>query len=102
MMTFRPVLRWHRPLLMLAAVMALLVLVCVTGLLVDDRRLLGVSVWLKPLKFGISFAVYAMTLAWMLTLVTRGRRIAEAAGTAVAVAGAAEVGIIAFQAARGT
>ncbi|WP_327001827.1 hypothetical protein OHA72_42875 [Dactylosporangium sp. NBC_01737] len=101
MMTFRPVLRWHRPLLMLAAVMALLVLVCVTGLLVDDRRLLGVSVWLKPLKFGISFAVYAMTLAWMLTLVTRGRRIAEAAGTAVAVAGAAEVGIIAFQAARG-
>ncbi|MEV4516664.1 hypothetical protein AB0K00_47900 [Dactylosporangium sp. NPDC049525] len=101
MMTFRPVLRWHRPLLVLAAVMVLLVLVSLAGLLVDDRRLLGVSVWLKPLKFGISFTVYALTLAWMLSLVTRGRRIADAAGTAVAVAGLAEVGIIVFQAARG-
>jgi hypothetical protein len=101
MMNLRPALRWHRPLLALAAVMALLVLVSLVGLLVDDRRLLGVSVWLKPLKFGISFAAYALALAWMLSLVTRGRRIAGAAGTTVAVAGLAEVGIIVFQAARG-
>jgi uncharacterized membrane protein len=37
----------------------------------------------------------------MLSLVTRWRRIADGAGTVVAVTGAAEVGIIAVQAARG-
>ncbi len=100
-MNLRTAVRWHRPLLALAAVMLLLVLVSLAGLVLDDRRLLGVPVWLKPLKFGMSFAVYAVTLAWMLTLVTRARRTAHAAGTAVAVAGLAEVGLIVFQAARG-
>ena len=34
--------------------------------IVDDRTLLGAPLWLKPLKFAISFVAYAGTLAWML------------------------------------
>jgi hypothetical protein len=46
-------------------------------------------------------AVYAVTLAWMISLLERGRRTAWWAGTVVAVTGVAEVGLIALQAARG-
>ncbi|MEQ1737400.1 MAG: hypothetical protein ABL886_13470, partial [Rhodoglobus sp.] len=43
---------WHRPLLWLAAAMAALAVASVVGLVVDDRTLLGVNVWEKPLKFA--------------------------------------------------
>ncbi len=43
-------------------------------MLVDDRQLLGESVWLKPAKFGLAFALYGVTLAWVLRLPHRGRR----------------------------
>ena len=33
---------------------------------VDDRVLVGAPLWFKPLKFAISVALYAGTLAWML------------------------------------
>lgn len=93
--------RWHPPLMVFAAVMAGLALVATVGLFVDDREILGDPVWLKPLKFAISFVLYAVTLAWMISLTTRGRRIASWAGTAIALSGAVEVGLIVFQAARG-
>jgi hypothetical protein len=67
----------------------------------DDRQLLGVSVWLKPWKFAVSIAVYALTVAWMLTLVQRGARLARASGTLAAVALGVEIAIITAQAARG-
>lgn len=37
---------------------------------VDDRTLLGANVWLKPLKFEVSLAVFAVTLAWFMPLVS--------------------------------
>ena len=39
--------------------------------------LTGVPIWLKPLKFSISFVLYATTLAWMLSLLSRRSRVAE-------------------------
>jgi hypothetical protein len=33
--------------------------------LVDDRTLNGANVWLKPLKFEVSLALYLATLAWL-------------------------------------
>ncbi|WP_336085595.1 hypothetical protein [Nocardia sp. SSK8] len=93
---------WHRPLLVNSAVMTALVLVSVVGMIVDDRMLLGESVWLKPAKFGLAFAVYGLTLAWILRLPHRGRRATWWLGTVIAVTGIADVGFIALQAARGT
>ena len=39
---------------------------CLIAMQVDDRLLLGESVWLKPTKFAISIAVYCITIALLL------------------------------------
>ncbi len=40
---------------------------CLVGLLIDDRTLLGVSVWLKPLKFSLSISIYFITTGYLIT-----------------------------------
>ncbi|MFD0363016.1 hypothetical protein ACFQZZ_16350 [Nocardia sp. GCM10030253] len=97
-----PAGRLHRPLLWMVAAMAALVVVSVGGMVVDDRMMLGESVWLKPLKFGFAFLLYGFTLAWLLSLPHRGSRATWWLGTVFAVTGFADVGFIAVQAARGT
>ncbi|MEV0200005.1 hypothetical protein [Nonomuraea sp. NPDC050691] len=93
---------WHRPLLLCAALMFVLTLVCGVGLVIDGRTLLGEPVWVKPLKFGFAFALYAGTLAWLLSKLTKGKRLGWWVGTVFAAAATAEVGAITTQAARGT
>ena len=95
------ILLWHRPLVLLVAAMVLLVPVALVGLVVDDRVLVGAPIWLKPLKFALSLALYGLTLAWMLSLLRRGRRWGARMGTVVAVAGAIEMVIIVGQVLRG-
>lgn len=91
----------HKPLMVLAAAMTGLVAFSLVGLVVDDRTVLDVAVWLKPLKFGLSFGIYAVTMAWLIPQLTKARKVAWWAGTVMAVFGLLEVGLIAFQAARG-
>ena len=50
---------WHRPLLVFGAAMTVLALLCLAGILIDPRQILGVSAWEKPLKFAVSTAVEA-------------------------------------------
>ena len=45
---------------------ALMVFCLVVGLF-DDRTLNGISVWSKPVKFGLSIGVYFLTLTWFAT-----------------------------------
>ncbi|MGH8877648.1 MAG: hypothetical protein ACRD0P_09950 [Stackebrandtia sp.] len=97
-----PVREWHRPLMVNAALMTAVVVVSLVGLAVDDRQLMDESVWIKPLKFGFAFGLYAATLAWLLTLLTRARRIGWWIGTVFAVAGVFDVAAVATAAARGT
>src|SRR5690606_28177102 len=42
--------------------------ICLIGLAIDDRTLMGVSVWIKPLKFTISIAIYILTIGFLLTI----------------------------------
>lgn len=98
---FPQVRELHRPLVWFSASMALLAVVAFGGLIFDDRILLGVPIWTKPFKFAVSFIAYCMTLAWMLTLLPRGRRVAWWAGTVVAVTGLGETALITTQAIRG-
>ncbi|TYB53463.1 hypothetical protein FXF51_49325 [Nonomuraea sp. PA05] len=93
---------WHGPLGWCAAAMAVLATVSALGLVIDERTLLGQSVWLKPFKFAISFGLYAGTLAWMISQAGRWRRTLWWLGT-VTVAGflVPEISAITFQAARG-
>ncbi|MDX3687718.1 hypothetical protein OG939_29815 [Streptomyces sp. NBC_01685] len=92
---------WHRPLVLFAASMAVMAVVAAVGILVDDRVLAGAPIWAKPFKFALSFVVYALGLAWLLTLLTRGRRLGRWAGTVVALACAGEMVIITGQVIRG-
>ncbi|MDP9869326.1 MULTISPECIES: hypothetical protein [Streptosporangium] len=93
---------WHRPLVVCALLMLGLVSAAGVGLVVDGRTLLDESVWVKPLKFGFAFALYAATLAWLLTKLSKGRRLGWWVGTVFALAAITEVGAITIQAARGT
>ncbi|TMR26652.1 hypothetical protein ETD85_41800 [Nonomuraea zeae] len=92
----------HRPLMIMVAAMSALVLVAGFGLLADGRELMHQSIWAKPLKFGVSFVIYAATLAWLLPKLRRARRTMWTLGTAFAVTGLIDVGFIVVQAARGT
>ncbi|SNS23421.1 hypothetical protein SAMN05216276_100675 [Streptosporangium subroseum] len=94
-------LRWHRPLLFLSAAMAALTLVFLILVFVDDRTLDGLPIWIKPMKFAISFALYSFTWAWLLSLRHRAGRTSWWMGTALVVAAFAEVALITFQAAKG-
>jgi hypothetical protein len=53
-----------------AWIMLVFFAVCSLLPLVDERLLIGVSVWEKPAKFFLSVAVQFFTVAWALSLVT--------------------------------
>jgi hypothetical protein len=100
-----PAVRWHRPLLWLAAAMAVLALAATVGLLVDPRTVTGAPLWAKPLKFALSVGIYAVTLAWLIGLLpagnTRRRRLAWWAGTVATIFLLVEMMIIVGVAAAG-
>ncbi|MCS5716584.1 hypothetical protein N1027_00360 [Herbiconiux sp. CPCC 205763] len=97
----RSVFAWHRPLMTVAALMALSALVCLVGLLVDQREVTGVDAWLKPLKFSLSILVYSVTWAWLIAHLPRWRRAAHITGTVIAVALVVEQAAIVGAAAAG-
>ncbi|MEV5832567.1 hypothetical protein [Nocardia sp. NPDC052112] len=95
-------LHWHRPLMLLAIVMALLVLFSIGGLIVDDRILTGLPIWAKAVKFALSVLIYAVTWAWLIAQLTRWWLISWWAGTVAAVGLGVELAVIVTQIVRGT
>jgi len=100
-MRLRPVLGWHRPLIVFAVANAVLIPVALAGLVVDDRVLVGAPIWLKPLKFAVSFVLFGTTFAWMISLLGRRRRLGNGLGNVVVVTGVIEMVIIVGQVVRG-
>ncbi|MEU4399609.1 hypothetical protein [Micromonospora orduensis] len=92
---------WNRPLMVLVGAMAVLTVVATAGVLVDPRVLTGVPIWLKPLKFAVSFVLYGATLAWMLSLLPRRSRVAEGAVTVIVGVAVVEMTVIVAQVVRG-
>jgi hypothetical protein len=92
---------WHRPSTVFAGVMAVLAVVSIGGLIFDDRMLTGVPIWQKPFKFAISMTIYALTWAWMTSLLPKGKRLAGHLATALAMLLAIEYVIIVLQVVRG-
>ena len=84
-------------LLMLVALPA-----CIAGLWLDPRLIAGAPAWLKPAKFAISIAIYALTLAWIFGHLPAWPRMRRNVGWITAVVLVLEVGIIDMQAWRGT
>lgn len=94
--------RWHRPLVVVGLACGLVALASLAAVPFDDRTIMGESVWIKAFKFGFSFFAYCLSLAWLLSHMTRLRRTGWVFGTLFALISAAEVGVIAAAAAAGT
>jgi hypothetical protein len=94
--------RLHRPLAVTAVAMAGLAAVAATGIVVDDRVLLGVPIWLKPFKFAISLVVYTGTLAYLIgSLRGKPARHAGWLGNVIVAASFIEMAVIVGQVVRG-
>ncbi|MCX7273372.1 MAG: hypothetical protein NTV19_09375 [Burkholderiales bacterium] len=94
----------QRTLTLFAAAMLLAMLPALVALGLDDRLLRGVSVWVKPLKFMSSVALFALSTAWFVGLLPQARRGSRAVRTVVGIIvgfGTVEVAYIALQAALG-
>ena len=94
--------RRDRLLLLLGALHFALLLVMGMASLVDDRTVMGVNAWVKPMKFAASIGLYLWTVAWLLGELPGPRWGRAAVRWATAVAMAAEMALIGMQAARGT
>lgn len=93
-------MRWHRPLLVTAALMVPFAAVALAGLALDDRTLLDAPIWLKPLKFAVSIALYAGTWAWLVPMLPPSPRVRRAAGS-IAVVLVLEMVLMTGQVVRG-
>jgi len=89
--------RLHRPLVVLAGAMTVMLIASALGLLFDDRTLLNAPLWAKPFKFAVSVGMYALTLAWLLSLVRRGKRAGWWMGTLFAVGIGADMAMLVWQ-----
>jgi hypothetical protein len=85
-----------------AALMAIVLAGAGVGLAVDSRLITGAPAWLKPAKFAVSIAIYAVTLAWIFTLIPAWTRTRRLVGWTTAITLVLEMVIIAAQAGRGT
>jgi len=96
--------RWlaatHRPLARITIASTALFVASLLLALVDHRLVTGAPVWLKPAKFGISVAMMAPALAWILDQLPRDRRL-HRAGTAISLVAGLELALITVQAIRG-
>lgn len=100
--TIAEVLREQRMLPLLVVGSAVLVLVSLTGLVLDDRVLTGAPIWQKPFKFAVSGVIYGATLAWLLTLLRKGRRWGMRLGAVAGLMLLGELVVITLQVVRGT
>jgi hypothetical protein len=74
---------------------------CLLGLLLDDRLLMGVNVWIKPLKFAISDGIYILSFGYLITLYPYSASKKNAINQVVVWTLLIEIGIIIYQAFRG-
>lgn len=75
--------------------------ICLGGMLIDERTLMGVNVWLKPLKFCISTLIYLMTIGFFTHLYKYGKRKKNFINHLVSWTLSVELLIIVGQGARG-
>ena len=84
------------------AVMATAAIASAAGLVIDDRVIGGFPAWLKPLKFGVSTAIYCLTLAWVFSVLPEWPKTRRWVSVITSVIIVLEVAIIDLQAWRGT
>jgi hypothetical protein len=97
---FRRLWQTSPELIATAALMLLVLAGALVGLAVDPTVITGVPAWLKPAKFAVSIAIYAVTLAWIFTFIPAWTRTRRVIGWATAITMVLEIAIIGGQASR--
>lgn len=93
---------WNRPLTVTGLAMLAGTVLCLVLLAVDQRQLLGQPIWLKPLKFTISLAIFCLSWAWLMKYVPdRFARAGRGLAVVLSATAIAEMVWIAVQAVRG-
>ncbi len=90
-----------RPLTAIGAIMLAAFVLSLIAMALLPGEVLGAPTWLKPAKFAISSAIYALTFAWIFTYLSDWPRLKAIVGWTTALVLFIEVGIIDVQAARG-
>ena len=75
--------------------------VCLIGIGLDSRTLMGINVWIKPLKFALSISAYLFTLGYIITLYPYSNTKKHILRNTVTFTLVLEMIIIGLQAARG-
>lgn len=73
----------------------------VVPLSLDNRLMLGINPWIKPIKFCISVSIYTFTIAWFLYYIRSHKRIKKWISYVTGISMIIEIFIIIFQAMRG-
>lgn len=100
--TFRKLWKTHAPLTLSGFIIAFLTLFFVLGAFTDPRVITGAPAWLKPIKFGVSFTLYNLTLVWLLGFIQGRRWLVSILGWIVIVVMTVEMFVIVTQVVRGT
>jgi hypothetical protein len=95
-------LRHRDPLLFwIGAAMMLTFIVCALVSIGDQRLILGINPWIKPMKFLTSIAIFLWTVAWCLPEARPDGRARNIVRWTISLAMIIEIACIIFQAARG-
>jgi len=98
---WREALRRNRLLTLLAAAHAILFFVLGAVAIVDSTTILGISRWVKPMKFAISIALFLGTMGWLLGYLENSRRAVAIVSWATGMTMAMEIVLIVMQSLRG-
>ena len=92
----------QKPLAMLVGLNLILVICMLVLLSFDTRLVMGSNPWIKPIKFALSFALYAYTIARFLEYLRLSNRGKKIISWAVSISILIQIICITTQAARGT
>jgi hypothetical protein len=96
-------LRHRDPLLFwIGAAMMLALVVCVLLSIGDQRLILGINPWIKPMKFLISTTIFLWTVAWFMPETRPDGRARKIVRWTIGPAMLIEISLILLQSARGT
>jgi len=71
-------------------------------LLLDQRVVLGINPWIKPIKFCFSIAIYSWTMGWMMFDLVNYKKWVRTLSWTIVITMLVEIVVIIFQASRGT
>lgn len=92
--------RKNKPLALFGAANFLLLGLLLLFSFIDDRTLLGINVWIKPMKFSLSIGIFTWTMAWLLDYLPQKTHVKIIAISIIVMLGIEQI-IIIGQAAQG-